>query len=268
MPNKLAKQWLPPVLRRWGNRLLGASIVYRGPFKDWATASAATKGYDQQEILGRVSRATQRVLDGAAAFEQDGIAMFHAPPPSPALDGLLLAAALDGGRLSVLDFGGGLASHYLRWRPLLSVLPGLHWAVVEQAHYATEGRRLFAAQAAISFHDDIASVDANPNVIFASSVLQYLPEPYLTLQRLIDLAPRVIVLARTPYGKSDAVMIQSVPASIGRANYPLWVLSRDKVHTLLSDDYTLLDEFESEDQPLHSLATRATYQGSIWLRRE
>lgn len=151
------RDWFPPAIRRWGNRMLGASIIFRGPFSDWASASASTAGYDQHVILERVSRAICCVLDGSAVFEQDGLALHHAPPPSHALDGLLLAAALDGGRLSVLDFGGGLASHYLRWRSLLSALPDVRWAVVEQANYVAEGRRLFSTNPVVSFHEDIAT---------------------------------------------------------------------------------------------------------------
>lgn len=267
MPNKLAEQWLPPVLRHWGNRMLGASTVYRGPFSDWATASAATEGYDQCAILERVSLATRKVLDGIATFEQDGITFYAPPPPSQALSGLLVAAALDGGRLSVLDFGGGLASHYLRWRSLLSALPSVRWAVVEQANYVAEGRRLFSTNPAVSFHEEIATVATSPNVVLASSVLQYLPEPYLALRHLIELAPRMIVLDRQPYGEKDTVMTQSVPPNLGRASYPLWMLSRDKVHAQLSPNYQLLSEFESSDYPLCAAGIQATYQGSIWLLR-
>lgn len=260
------RDWLPPAIRRWGNRLLGASIVYRGPFNDWATASVTTKGYDQHDILQRVSRATRMVLDGAATFEQDGVAFQTAPPPSQALNGLLLAAALDGGRLSVLDFGGGLASHYLRWRSLLSELPEMHWAVVEQANYVAEGRRLFPSNPTLSFHEDITAVAISPNVVLASSALQYLPEPYLVLQKIIELAPRVIILDRQPCGESDAVMTQLVPPCLGRASYPLWILSRDKVYAQLSPSYQLLCEFETSDHPVQFSGGGAIYQGAIWLR--
>lgn len=265
--SKMAKQWLPPILRRWGNRILGASIVYRGPFNDWASAFSSTEGYGQHAILERVSLATRQVLDGFAVYEQDGIALHHAPPPSHALNGLLLAAALDGGRLSVLDLGGGLASHYLRWRSVLSTLPDVHWAVVEQASYVMEGRRLFSTDPAVFFHDDIATVSISPNVVLASSVLQYLPEPYQTLRRLMDFAPRMIVLDRLPCGTSEVVMSQSVPPNLGKASYPLWILSRERVHAQLSRDYRLLLEFEAADQPLQAARICAEYRGSIWQRR-
>jgi putative methyltransferase (TIGR04325 family) len=255
------------MVRQAANRMLGAAIVYRGPFSDWATASASTEGYNHCAILGRVSRATRSVLEGSARFEQDGVALHHTPPPTHALTGLLTAAALDGGRLSVLDFGGGLASHYLRWRPLLAPLPEVRWAVVEQGSFVAEGNALFETDPSVSFHEDIADVASSPNAVLASSVLQYLPDPHRVLQRLVDLAPRVLVLDRTPYGEKEAVVTQAVPPHLGEASYPLWVLSRRKVHAALSGGYMLLDEFDSADQPLTAPGIRASYRGSIWLRR-
>ncbi|MDM0121767.1 methyltransferase, TIGR04325 family [Variovorax arabinosiphilus] len=267
MPNNFAARWLPPAIRQAANRFLGAAIVFRGPFSNWVAASASTKGYDNGAILERVSRATRQVLAGSARFEQDGI-VFHAePPPTHALGGLLIAAALEGGRLSVLDFGGGLASHYLRWRPLLTPLPEVRWAVVEQGKFVSEGNALFSANMSVSFHAEIAGVASPPNAVLASSVLQYLPEPYRILQQLIDLAPRVIVLDRTAYGEEETVVTQFVPRRLGKASYPLWVLSRSRVHAALSKNYTLLTEFDAADRPFEVPGVRASYHGSIWLRR-
>lgn len=260
-------RWLPPVIRQAANQLIGAATIYRGPYKDWATASRSTRGYNHQPIFERVQRATIQVLQGHARFEQDGVAISTAPPPSQALAGLLLAASLGYGRLSVLDFGGGLASHYLRWRPLLAPLSNVRWAVVEQETFVDSGNKLFATDPSLSFHKDIADVVSNPNVVLASSVLQYLPDPHRVLCRLADVAPRVIILDRTPYGVREAVVTQFVPPRLGKASYPLWILSRSRVHAALSKDYILLDEFDSADQPLVTPSIRASYHGSIWLRR-
>lgn len=261
------RTWIPTGLRNIANRVLGATIDFKGPYADWRTAHESTEGYNQDAILDRVSRATRHVLEGSAVYEQDGVEFHDAPPPSHALNGLLIAAAIDSGRLSVLDFGGALASHYLRWRSLLAALSEVHWAVVEQPNFVAEGLALFERHPSVSFHKDIADVPSHPNVVLASGVLQYLPEPHQTLQRLIQLAPRVIVLDRMPLGEKELVMTQSVPQHFGKASYPLWVLTREKIHAALSRDYTLINESDALDQPLHARGIRAPYRGSIWLRR-
>ena len=263
----LIRAWLPPAVRRWGNRMLRTLITYRGPFVDWAAAKAATSGYQHEEILARVRLAIQSVLRGEADYEQDGVAFRGSPPASYALSALLLAACRNNGHLSVLDFGGGLASSYLRWRPLFGALSGLHWAVVEQSHFVAEGNELYAGDPSVSFHEDLAQVSPRPNVVLASSVLQYLADPYEVLHRLASLRADVIVLDRTPCGVEDSVYAQFVPARLGKASYPLWVLSRDKVHSALSRNYTLLSEFDSLDEPLVVHGATARYCGSIWLHR-
>ena len=87
-----ARHWLPPALRYVGNRLLGTSITYSGPFETWAEAVCATAGYADEAILARVISATESVLAGLADYEQDGIPMQGTPPPGHALPSLLAAA--------------------------------------------------------------------------------------------------------------------------------------------------------------------------------
>ena len=267
MPNRLVAAWLPPALRSALNRMIGAQITYRGPFATWNEALASSTGYDQDAILARVINATQRVLRGAARYEQDGIAFAFEPPSSHALPGLLLAATRDQGRLSVLDFGGGLGSHYLRWRPLLEHVSTMHWAVVEQAAFVSAGCNLFAANPSISFYQGVSQIPSQPNTVLASGVLQFLPDPHATLHELVMLRPQTIVLDRTPFGNKEAVVTQHVPASLGRASYPLWVLSRDRIHGLLDEAYDLIAEFDAPDQPLRAPGISATYRGSIWMRQ-
>lgn len=250
------------------NRAIGAQIGYRGPFASWDEARDASMGYDQDAILERIVGATQRVLHGEARYEQDGIAFIADPPPSHALSALMLAAGRSQGRLSVLDFGGGLASHYLRWRPLLEALPHLSWSIVEQPGYVVAGNRLFAGDPTISFHERIANCASIPNAILASSVLQYLPDPHAVLQELARLGSDVIVLDRTLYSEDgrECISTQIVPRQLGKASYPVWFLSRDSIHAELHRDYKLLAEFEADDQPARLGSRVARCLGSIWVR--
>lgn len=264
------RNWIPPVARRWANRLLGALTVYRGPYADWAQAQAATGGYQHGDILSRVKRATQCVLRGVADYEQDGFAMHGAIPPSQALGALLLIAALDGGRLSVLDFGGGLGSHFLRWHAWLARIPELHWCVVEQAHFVETGKELFADEPRLSFAKSIVDAKAHaPNAVLASSVLHYLPEPLAALDEIVALGARGIVIDRTPFSDDEAhILSQRVPKSLGRASYPLWLLPRETVNARLRERYDLLVEFPAVDAPVRCGRVNGEHLGSVWLRRE
>jgi len=270
MRSPFIRNWVPTRLREIANKALGATIVYKGPYPDWEGAQRATTGYDADFILRRVHNATQRVFAGDADYEQDGSAMSGIPAPGHALPALLLAAALDGGRLSVLDFGGGLGSHFLRWRSSLAPLPDLHWTIVEQAHFAVVGRRLFADLPVVTFVEDVpAAADARPNAVLLSSVLQYLPDPFDAFDRLIALAPRVLVIDRTPLLDAGSALIlsQHVPRQLGRASYPIRVLSRSAIEDRLQPRYMALSQFESSDTPIRVGAAVARFGGSAWIRR-
>lgn len=263
-------QFVPPAIRHLVNRLAGALTIYRGPYPDWSAARGATGGYHHEAILQRVLDSTAKVLRGEADYEQDGVAMHGTPPASHALGGLLLASSLDRGRLAVLDFGGGLASHLLRWRPVLTELPYFHWSVVEQDKFVEAGRQMFMKESKLSFHSSVHQLTEHPNAVLASSVLQYLEAPHLTLRELIDTGCKVVILDRTPYSVDgiERIAAQFVPQRLGKASYPVWMLSRDRVHAALSQRYTLVQEFNSDDEPMRVGGHVATYRGSIWVRNQ
>lgn len=264
------REWFPPVLRRFANRILGSHIVYLGPFKDFVTAQQLTAGYSDAGILEQARWATEQVLAGRARYQQDGKPFLSEPPADLALSGLLLGAARSGGRLSVLDFGGSLGSHFQRWQPLLDRVPELTWCVVEQAHFVAAGRALFASDPRIRFEETIEAAAAlTPNVIFASSVLQYLAEPEHKLGELAALGADILVVDRLPVARAGGrrIMTQHLPARTGRASYPLHVFDGEWLQSHLGDRYLTLGQFAARDEPIHAGAFHADYVGSIWLRR-
>ena len=263
----LARHWLPPALRYAGNRLLGTSITYSGPFRTWADAVRSTAGYADKAILARVTAATESVLAGLADYEQDGMPMHGTPPPGHALPSLLAAAR--GGALRVVDFGGGLASHYLRWRPLLEGLDEIEWCVVEQPHFVEAGRRLFSGVPQVRFVSDIEKARAlRPDAVLASGVLQYLESPLDALHGLASLGARAVVLDRTPFSTDGRarILAQRTPAKFGRASYPLWMLSAEAVDASLHPGYARRLTFPGSDHPITVGHLRADYGGGTWWR--
>ena len=269
MSHPFVNRWVPPGMRQIVNRMAGAEIRYRGPYADWNQACAASRGYDQDDILGRVLAASRRVLEGEAVYEKDGVAMSSAPPPSHALAALLMAASLDA-RLSVVDFGGSLGSHFLQWRRFLAPLPHVDWCVVEQRHFVEAGNALFTNVPEVVFHDDVAATRPKaPNAVLASGVLQFLEDPMAILDELLALSPRMVIIDRTPFvddGPGHA-MTQHVPRTLGTASYPLRILSRSLLASRLGRTHDLLLEFPTPDAPIVARGFVAEYGGSLWLRR-
>jgi putative methyltransferase (TIGR04325 family) len=272
MFRELARDWLPPILQRLLIRhvLGGGAVRYSGDFAGYDQALAVSGRYDQRDILQRVVQSTAAVESGQAAMERDGVTFDHIEHPWPALAGLLRQAALDGGRLSVLDFGGALGSTYRQCRPLLRGLGHVRWAVVEQSHFVEAGRAQFQTDT-LRFHDEPAAAiaDIQPNVLLLSSVLPYLPNPWETLEELLDQCPwPCVIVDRTAiWDLPDRLTVQSVPASIygSPVRYPAWIFEARSLRQALAKVGPVI-EFDSRDGQTHVQGHCVRYIGMMVYR--
>src|SRR5471030_1622595 len=96
-----------------------APIRFEGRFSSWAEARRNSTGYEAAAILERTRHATMAVKRGQAAFERDAVILATPEWPWPLIACLLSVAAANGGRLSVVDFGGALGTSYFSCRPFL-----------------------------------------------------------------------------------------------------------------------------------------------------
>ncbi len=262
---RLGRGVLPPLLvDLWERRF--RRVRFEGDFASWGDARAASTGYDSAAILQRVLEGARAVRDGRAAFERDGVLF-----PEPALVWTMVAcllqeAARAGGRLNVLDFGGSLGSSYFQHRPFWRGAFPVRWAVVEQAMFVEAGQREFT-NGELSFHPDIASAvrAAQPTVALLSGVVGWIEHPHQLLEQIVGLDLEAIVLDRNPIiaGDRDLLTVQHVPAQIGVASYPAWLLSRTGLLRHFEEKYELRAEFESTDLP----SGPAVFRGFYFVRR-
>jgi putative methyltransferase (TIGR04325 family) len=172
-----------------------------------------------------------KVKEGKAIYERDSILFDKIEYSWPLLSGILLAATVDKGRLSVLDFGGSLGSTYFQNRKFLSFIGDLSWNIMEQPHFVETGRLYFQNEILHFYYDVEECVKKeNPNVLILSSVLQYLEKPYDILDKLLSFNFPFIIIDRTPfhYKGYDRITIQRVPRRIYNASYPCWIFDYEK----------------------------------------
>jgi putative methyltransferase (TIGR04325 family) len=84
-----------------------------------------------------------------------------------------------------------------------------------------------------------------------SGVLQYLPDPWGTLRKLLGIRAPLVFLDRTALidSASDRLTIQHVPASIYRVDHPVWFLSETTLAAILADaGYECLCDFPAIDR--------------------
>lgn len=246
----VAKDLLPPFLQR-SLRALGGGSTWNGNYPDWASATAASSGYDSGAIFENVHRAALAVHNGEALWERDSVLFHHEEYNWHLVACLMTVAANCGGRLHVLDFGGALGSSYMQHRKLLSQLPECTWSVVEQRHFVDCGKAEFATDV-LDFFETIDDCLAarNINVILFSSVLQYLENPYQLLDTVLELAPVAIIIDRTPFAREgERITVQRVPKSIYPASYACRMLDKQKVEIMLGGARSLTPWFRNNFDP-------------------
>ncbi|MEW5838435.1 MAG: methyltransferase, TIGR04325 family [Pseudomonadota bacterium] len=266
-----ARRWLPQGLRDALNRAIGYAIYFRGDYPDWAAAKADASGYDEGSLLSRLKDAALAVKSGAAAWEQDGVVWEHIPLNMPILAMLSRVALSDGGRLSVLDFGGGLGSSYFQCRDFLRPVAQVSWTVVEQPNLAKIGREDIARDD-LRFYDDLdlALKEQNPNVFIFSGVLQYLPNPWSILSRATSTGAKFLIIDRHPCSiNNEKITVQVIPSHIYAASYPCWIFDCAAMKNKLLSNYELLAEWIGKDPPIRGHNKEAEYRGYFFqLRHE
>ena len=238
---------MPPAISRWAARYALGGNFFQDFDGTWEEALASVRGYGDAAIIDQVTAATRAVENGDAAFERDSV-LFSEPEYTWPLVAALCHAAARDGHLRVIDFGGSLGSSYRQHRRYLDDMPDSLWAVVEQAEFVQIGQREFSTDI-LSFHSTIAEAAAaiRPNVLLLGSSLQYLPSPEEILREATATPANTLILDRTPLSAApdDRLTIQTVPARIYRAAYPMWVLSRSRLLDRVSPSWSVVATYES-----------------------
>lgn len=265
--NRFAKNWLPPIVTKMLQKWRGGGNRFDGDFQSWEAASARCTGYDAEHILAKVLEATLKVKRGEAAFERDSVLFDEIEYVWPVTAGLMWAAASNGGKLHVLDFGGALGSSYFQNRKLLEDLPEVRWNVVEQAHYVDAGQK-YIQDKSLRFYPSIDACldEMKPDVILLSSVLQYIKNPFELLKEAMNTGARYIIIDRTPFsrGNIDRLCLQYVSAEIFESTLACWIFSSEKIVQTLSREFELIFGLSNDNQ---LDGVDINLMGGLWRRR-
>lgn len=227
-------------------------ITFGGNYASWQDAVNDSIGYDDPRILGKVFTAATAVQSGQAYFERDSVLFNKMEYVWPLLACLLRTACRNGGKLSVLDFGGSLGSLYYQHREFLAVVNELRWSVVEQKHFVDCGKKNFET-GELRFYYRLSSClsDNNVNVVLISNVLQYIEKPYELLDSVFSTGIKTIIIDRLPFllaDRPDCLTVQHVPPSIYPASYPAWFFNRKNFMAHIEQRYCVVSEFSGLEQ--------------------
>ncbi|MEO7698643.1 MAG: methyltransferase, TIGR04325 family [Opitutus sp.] len=267
------KDVLPPLLYKAAavavHRTRGDGLVFSGNYRSWSEVAAKAEGYGEQEILDRTLSAMKEVTAGRAVFERDSVLLPEPEYSFPALTALLWLSSRAKNRLELVDFGGALGSSFFQFRRFLSHLDEIRWAVVEQEHFVRCGQAELSGRG-LSFHPSIDdALQGRPaELFFASSVLQYLPDPGAFLDSLMAHRFNYILIDRTAFirGSQDRLTLQHNARSLYRASYPAWFFNETSFLKKFQSTYDVVYSFDGRDQVLLA-GGDPYYRGFLFQRR-
>jgi putative methyltransferase (TIGR04325 family) len=241
-------------------------VGFSGDYPSWDAAYALCTDY-RPEFEDQVRLATLAVMRGLAEHTRDGV-LFPAIQYSwPLLAGLLYCAALAGGPLDVLDFGGSLGATYLQNRRFLDRLPTVTWHIVERAGNVAFARENIRHDR-LRFYDSVDEClrAATPSVLLLSCVLQSLPEPYVFLRAMGAKPFKHILIDRLPLhgeARDRLTIFRPLPAIVACMSRPWWFFDEQRILAVLGEAFDVVerfDGFESADIP-------SRYVGYVCSRR-
>ena len=224
-------------------------------------------GWDTNSIDERTIAAARRVRDGHVPFEMDGIeqpGVYHSPA---ILSLLLIMYARCGPIFSIVDFGGGLGTHYFQHRRLLAALPKLsiNWNVIERPRLLAKMRAGEFETDRLNFFRSLEHADrhiSKTSAFVSSGAIQYLEDPFAFLDTVAERFD-VIALDRVLSFERDEnlIFVQHTSKDHQEVTYPVWCLSRSKlVSHIVSKGFSLIDTFNPE--PYEKLS----HTGAIFIR--
>jgi putative methyltransferase (TIGR04325 family) len=232
----------PPLLVRTVRTALRRGLRFEGDLATWEEARAASGGYDSEAVLRRMLEAELKVKKGEAVDARDGVTFGEMQFALPVMAALARVCAIRGGAVRVLDIGGAFGGLYRQYK---AFVPGgkASWIVVEQAALVKLGKQHFEnEELQFAFSLEEALVASPADIVLLSSVLQYLPQPYALMSRIVASGIPHVVIDRTPCSclDRDVLSVQRVPPEIYEASYPCWIFSQRRLRAAFAPVYGVL----------------------------
>ncbi|MGF7077753.1 methyltransferase, TIGR04325 family [Mucilaginibacter sp. UYCu711] len=264
----LIKEMVPSIFHtlKWYSFKYG----WKGDYKTYEDAKAQCAGYDEDHILQRIIDTTNKVKNGEAVYERDGIIYDEIKENFHLLSTLLLIAGKNNNKLTFIDFGGSLGTSYYQNISYLSHLTQLNWCIIEQPKFVDAGKKAFENEHVKFYNslEDCLAVHPHPDLVLFSSSLQYMSDPYKVLKVIQSFKIPYILIDLIGYNdkKQDRITIQHVPPVFYgiEASYPCMFINRDKLEAQLSEVYNRVFDFIVESEKYYIGLKPFKYEGSLW----
>lgn len=249
---------MDPVLKKLLNRLnlsKKASPQYFQTFQDAKLASHGN-GYEEEELVDVVFQKTLAFRDHFSTL--NSLSLTEASSES-LLSLLLTLQTLPSREIRVIDYGGACGIHYFIAKAgLRGDNVKIHWSVVETPALVRKARLMETDE--LYFFDNIAEAVrtmGGVDLLHSSGAIQYLPDPYESLNDIVNAGAPFLMLNRLALstGDKDIIKIQETKLSANGpgplptgfddriCRYPITYIQRDKLNKFIQDHYRMRFDF-------------------------
>ena len=253
------KDFIPPIVMKLARRSRQSQKIY----DSYEDAQAVCKsGYEEDDLANVVYEKTKIYRDSLIKQHP-----FVAEITTlRTIVGLSLANRCN--ELNIIDFGGACGAHYFISKIILGERVKLRWHVVETPKMVSKAVALEDGQ--LKFFDDLQKARYafdRVDLVFSSCALQYVPQPYQFLEKLIELRADNIFVTRVGLStlSRELIVVQKSnlsangPGSIPKGmqdsvvQYPVTFARKDKFEGIISQKYSI-DILFNEDKGSYQAA--------------
>ena len=233
------KQLIPPFLLK----LYGLSrskertgYPWEGIYNHYRDVPKSGSGYNSEVLVNQTFRYTRNALK---TFKETGYIPGGGKEGHPFLALLVSLVYKDAGKVRVLDFGGGLGVAYIH---LISNAVGyqfLDYHIVETEKTCQKASQLWEGDNRIHFHSSVP-VDLNEvDVVYLSSVLQYVEDYRGLLKNLCGFNPKFFMFGNLSAGNIPTFATKQ--RNLAGTIMPYWMLNVDEIiETMARTGYKLI----------------------------
>jgi putative methyltransferase (TIGR04325 family) len=222
---------------------------WTGNYISWEEAKKNSIGYDSSLIVDKVKKSTLEIMKNPSLYERDSVVFQKKEYSWPITSCLLWQASLNNNKkLNVMDFGGSLGSSYFQNKVFLDSINSIEWVVVEQENFLNIGvKHINSIGLKFMNFNNALEKEIMFDIVLFSSVLQYLSDVDLVINKVLLLKPNFILIDRTSFIEdiTDRITIQNVPPDIYTASYPCRFFNENLFIKKFESNYDIISDFPS-----------------------
>ena len=260
--NKIIELIIPPIFFK----LKKSNTQNLKTYKDYESAVQESSTYENNELVKVIASKGLHFKNSLNLLDYKNLTHIGSEQINKLLSLISLCEIKDN-NINILDFGGGAGHHYFLLKKLLNENITVNWIVFETEELVKEcianGLETDELKFSSSFESNLLQ-DLEFDVLYANYSLAYTNDPYLYLQKLLELNFKKFYITNTALNEindRDIVGVQksdlatngvgrNIPPELNLINkaifYPFTVMSEKKFENLVNRYTTIVFKLKEE----------------------